>query len=87
MVATLHPATGRDRIRAGVQAALQSDLPAHTQPHADSYELKVRFVKHGMAYKYAFYPGAAMGDDSQTVVFRSDAWWDVITFLGFIESG
>ncbi len=31
--------------------------------------LKVRWVKHGNAFKYQFYPGAAL-EDSQTVVFE-----------------
>ena len=82
---------------------------------AEHYVLKVRWVKHGNAFKYQFYPGAAL-EDSQTVVFevrshlarladvcshvelsgmtverwlcwQSDSWWDVITFLGFCESG
>ena len=32
VVALLHPEAARQRIRDGVQAALQSDLSAHTQP-------------------------------------------------------
>ena len=32
VVSLLHPETARQRIRDGVQAALQSDLSAHTQP-------------------------------------------------------
>ena len=36
---------------------------------AEHYVLKVRWVKHGNAFKYQFYPGAAL-EDSQTVVFE-----------------
>ena len=32
VVSLLHPETARQRIRDGVQAALQSDLSAHAQP-------------------------------------------------------
>ena len=32
VVSLLHPETARQRIRDGVQAALQSDLSGHTQP-------------------------------------------------------
>jgi D-amino peptidase len=86
VVALVHPETGRKQIRAGVQNALESDLSTHTLPHADHFTLKVRWVHHAHAYKYSFYPGATL-EDSQTTVFESSSYWDVITFLTFIESG
>lgn len=86
VTALMHPQTGREQIRAGVMAALESDLSAHALPHAEHYTLKVRWVKHGLAYKYSFYPGAVL-EDSQTTVFESTSYWDVLTFLTFIEAG
>ena len=113
VIATIHPETARERIAAGVQAALESDLTAHVQPKSASYELvrclippprqpaclrlrehcrkvhepmlvqRVRYVKHGDAYKTSWYPGAAL-EDSQTVVYRSDSYWDVATFMRFL---
>ena len=44
---------------------------------AEHYVLKVRWVKHGNAFKYQFYPGAAL-EDSQTVVFEvTIALWNL----------
>ena len=39
VIATIHPETARERIAAGVQAALESDLTAHVQPKSGPYEL------------------------------------------------
>ena len=44
---------------------------------------RVRYVKHGDAYKTSWYPGAAL-EDSQAVVFRSDSYWDIATFMRFL---
>ena len=59
-----------EKIAEGVQSALESDLAAHVQPTADSFELRVRYVKHGDAFKTSWYPGAHLVD-SQTVSFSS----------------
>ena len=86
VMALVHPQTAREEIQAGVQAALESDRTAHVLPRAERYTLRVRWVHHGNAYKYSFYPGASL-EDSQTTVFESCSYWDVITFLTFIEAG
>ena len=83
VIGLMHPETAREQIAAGVQAALESDLSAHVQPRAESYELRVRYVKHGDAFKTSWYPGASLAD-SQTVVFSSVNFWDVATFLRFL---
>ena len=53
------------------------------QPSSDSYELRVRYVKHGDAYKVSWFPGAELAD-SQTVVLRSEKYWDIQTFMRFM---
>jgi len=83
VIAQVHPEVGRELIKAGVQAALESDLSAHVQPSASSYELRVRYNKHGDAYKASFYPGAELAD-SQTVVLKSEKYWDIQTFMRFM---
>ena len=83
VIGLMHPEIAREKIAAGVQAALESDLSAHVQPQTDHYELRVRYVKHGDAFKTSWFPGASLAD-SQTVMYASNNWFDIATFLRFL---
>lgn len=83
VIGLMHPQIAREQIASGVQDALESDLSTHVKPQADHYELRVRYVKHGDAFKTSFFPGASLAD-SQTVVYSSEKWFDIATFLRFL---
>jgi D-amino peptidase len=83
-VISIQPALARDRIRTTLTEALRGDLSMHVQPRADRYELRMRFKHHGKAYKNSFYPGARL-DDSETVVFESPDFLDIMRILNFMQ--
>ena len=83
-VIAIQPALARDLIREGLAAALKCDLAAHIRPSAARYELRMRFKHHGKAYKNSFYPGARL-EDSETVVFESTAFLDIMRILNFMQ--
>jgi D-amino peptidase len=77
------PSTARDRIRAGVTAALSKPLPgAHPLPSSPHYSLSLRFRHHGDAFAKQFYPGARLAD-TQTVCVESDNFMDIATVFQF----
>lgn len=82
-VIATQPSLARDRIRETVEAALRSDTSTHVQPCADSYQLRIRFKHHGVAYEKSFYPGATL-DGYETVVFESDDFYEVARTLKFM---
>lgn len=83
-VISIQPALARDRIQTALTEALRGDLSTHIQPRANLYELRIRFKHHGKAYKNSFYPGAHL-DDSETVVFESPDFLDIMRILNFMQ--
>ena len=78
-----HPAATRREIRAGVEQALRGDLGQHVQPSAPSYELRIRYHHHGLAYQKSFYPGARL-DGSDTVVHKHSDFYEIARLLRFM---
>ena len=73
-VIAVSPALARERIRHGIQEALEGDLSAHVLPAAETYQLKLRFLDHENAFKNQFFPGAWLeGSLAGTHLSRLDA--------------
>jgi D-amino peptidase len=83
-VISIQPTLARERIRETLTMALKSALSAHVQPRADHYELRMRFKHHGKAYRNSFYPDARL-EDSETVVFQSADFLDIMRILNFMR--
>lgn len=81
-VIAVSPTLARQRIRRGMQVALEGDLSAHVLPAAEHYTLKLRFLQHEDAFKCQFYPKARL-EGSQTVVVESNDFVDIATTFQF----
>lgn len=78
---SVHPEVALDRIRAGVDAALEQ--PFTPLPLPEHFEVALQMVKAERAYRGSHYPGAVLAADD-CVRFAATDWLDVMRFLMFV---
>lgn len=79
---SIHPNLARERIRDGVEAALQADVSKCRVPMPDHFSVELRYRKHADAYRAGFYPGVR-ALEAHTVGFEADNYFDVLRFFLF----
>lgn len=79
---SIHPEVAVERIRAGVEAALQADVSRCLVSLPERFELEVRYRRHGDAYRAGFFPGACQ-TGPHSVQLETDDYFDVLRFLQF----
>ncbi len=79
----IHPKLAVERIRAGVQKALEADPARCLLRLPERFSVEIRYKDHAKAYASSFYPGARLSDD-YTVQFESGDYFDVLRLLTFI---
>ena len=77
-----HPAESRERIRDGVQRALDP-LRARPAPLAAQFDVQVVRKDARDAYRRSFYPGARLLDPV-TIGFQTRQWLEVMRLLQFV---
>ncbi len=81
---SLSPKQSCRKIKEGTVKALQSDFTACSFDLPDYFEVEIKFTDPISAYRASFYPGMKKGD-SQTVIFETDSYFDVLRMLIFIR--
>jgi len=79
---SIHPELGVAHIRAGMAAALKSDLSKSHITLPDHFSVDIQFKEHHKAHTYSFYPGAKL-KDPLTVHFEHAEYYEVLRFLFF----
>ena len=80
---SLVPACARDRIRAGVAAAL-AELPLRSHPPlADRWEIELEFTNSSEAYRGSFFPEVDY-PEPRRLRFVRDEWFEVLRTLRFL---
>jgi len=77
---SIHPELGVARIRAGMAAALKSDLSKCHITLPDHFSVDIQFKEHHKAHTYSFYPGVKL-KDPLTVHFEHAEYYEVLRFL------
>jgi len=78
----IHPHLAVERIRAGVEAALKTDVSKCRVPRPDHFSVEMRYRNHADAYHAGFFPGVrVMGP--HTVGFEADDYFEVLRFFAF----
>lgn len=80
---SIHPNLAIKQIESGVKESLSGDLSRHIIKLPKSFEVKIKFKDHYKAYKASFYPNIKKLD-SQTVLFNTDDYYEVLRLLFFI---
>jgi len=71
-------------IKEGASKALQSDFSTYSFDLPEYFEVEIKFTDPVSAYRSSFYPDMKKGD-SQTVIFETDNYFDVLRMLNFIK--
>ena len=80
---SIHPTLAVKNIRLGVKSALSGDLSRHLIKLPESFKIEIKFKEHYNSYKASFYPNMKT-IDSQTLVFKTDDYYEVLRMLLFI---
>lgn len=80
---SIHPRKAIERIREGMQNALEGDFSRCLVPLPDKFEVQVRMNQHTRAYYNSFYPGAKLLDP-KTISFSSEDYFEVLRFFHFV---
>ncbi|MDO5297925.1 MAG: M55 family metallopeptidase [Clostridia bacterium] len=82
---SIHPQEAVRRIRAAAEQAVREGIANPDKFKIDmpnKFDVEVEFVKHNMARRAGFYPGVRQ-TGARTVMFSSDAYYEVLRFFMF----
>ena len=78
----MHPAEARDKIREGMEQALQGDISLCKLVLPKTFEVELRYREAKRALHAAYYPGAA-AKGMKSVTFHTDDYIEVLRFFLF----
>jgi D-amino peptidase len=81
---SLAPVDARNRIRSGVEDALEANFDRCRVTLPDHFDVALTFRNHADAYRASFYPGMTQ-EDARTVRFESTEFDDVMRMLLFAK--
>jgi D-amino peptidase len=79
----IHPHLAMDRIRAGVQKALEDDLSRCRVQLPEHFSVEIMYKNHNKAYESSFFPGVHL-IDANTIGFEAKHYFDVLRLLAFV---
>ena len=79
----IHPHLAIEKIREGVQIALQGDVSKCHLPLPEQFAVDIRYKDHAMAGKASFFPGA-LATDPHTIRFESNDYFEVLRLFAFV---
>lgn len=80
---SLQPKESIAAIRVKSEKAMKGDLSKCQWNHPDSFSVRIRFVKHHLAYRASQYNGASLLD-SKTIEYMVDDYDEVMRFILFV---
>jgi D-amino peptidase len=72
-----------EKIREGVQNALEGDISKCRLPMPDQFTVEIRYKNHAMATKASFFPGAVL-TQPHAIQFESDDYFEVLRLFAFV---
>ena len=79
----IHPQLAVEKIREGVQRALEGDVSRCEVPMPEHFSVEIKYKEHMKAYRASFFPGAEL-KDSHTIDFESDDYFEVLRLILFV---
>jgi D-amino peptidase len=79
----IHPHLAVEKIRDGVQAALQRDVTKCRLAMPDHFTIEITYKEHAMARKASFFPGA-VATHPHTIRFESNDYFEVLRLFAFV---
>jgi D-amino peptidase len=80
---SIHPHLAVEKIRDGVQTALQRDVSKCRLPLPAQFTVDVSYKDHALARKASFFPGAVL-THPHTIRFNSDDYFEVLRLFAFV---
>jgi len=80
---SIHPHLAVEKIRDGVQTALQRDLSKCRLPMPAQFTVDITYKDHAMAGKASFFPGA-VSTHPHTIRFESNDYFEVLRLFAFV---
>jgi D-amino peptidase len=79
----IHPHLAVEKIRGGVQIALQVDVSKCRLPMPEQFTVDITYIDHAMARKASFFPGA-ISTHPHTIRFESKDYFEVLRLFAFV---
>lgn len=79
----IHPIVAVEKIREGVQAALENDVSKCRLPMPDEFTVDISYREHATAMKASFFPGAVL-TQPHTIRFVSKDYFEVLRLFAFV---
>ena len=79
----IHPHLAVEKIRGGVQTALQQDVSKCRLPLPAQFTVDISYKDHAMARKASFFPGA-VSTHPHTIRFESNDYFEVLRLFAFV---
>ena len=79
----IHPHLAIEKIREGVQYALEGDISKCRLPMPDQFTVEITYKDHAMATKASFFPGA-VPTQPHAIQFESDDYFEVLRLFAFV---
>jgi D-amino peptidase len=80
---SIHPTLALEKIKQGVNNALQGDLRASLMDLPKTFHVEVIYKEHPAAYKASFYPGASL-KEPHAIAFETNDYFEVLRLLSFV---
>ena len=79
----IHPHLAVEKIRDGVQTALQQDVTKCRLPMPEHFTVDITYKDHAMAGKASFFPGT-VATHPHTIRFESNDYFEVLRLFAFV---
>jgi D-amino peptidase len=79
----IHPHLAVDKIRAGIQTALEGNLARCQVKLPDHFSVEIQYKEHTRAYHASFFPGARL-IDTRTIQFEAKEYFEVLKLFSFV---
>jgi D-amino peptidase len=80
---SIHPQLAVERIREGVQNALEGDVTRCRVQLPERFSVELRFRGHAKAHHASFFPGVSL-KDPHTILFETTDFFEVLRTLSFV---
>jgi D-amino peptidase len=80
---SIHPQLAVEKIRDGVQTALQRDVSKCRLPLPAQFTVDISYKDHAMARKASFFPGA-VSTHPHAIRFESNDYFEVLRLFAFV---
>ena len=79
----IHPHLAIEKIRQGVQAALQEDVSQCRLPMPEEFAVDISYKEHAMARKASYFPGV-VSTQPHRIRFESNDYFEVLRLFAFV---